>query len=221
MKSRHSSLFDLVTPIQPLLADMIVEIERRLYLDNDMVLESYGANCCEEDEDIIVSSICNGRALSIASQAPRSASEKAMRISVTGLENTEFKVLYVSRTLSEYDLACNLIAQASFINANKLLSGRLTDAEWDRLEVALARIHALDFSLTHTQRIAPELVRDWLVSASTIAGSTPIVVLDDALLLKDFKHCCEEERLCALFEDVSLASLGNSLVVLVEHRWAH
>lgn len=221
MNPCHSYVSDLATPIQPLIADLLVEIEGRLNVDNGEVVEAEQDSWFEEDTDTIVSSICYGHVLRIASQTARSASRKAMQIVIAGSENAEFKVLYVSRTLSEYELACNLIAQTSFINANRLLSGRLTDAEWDRLEVALARIHTLDFSLIHTPRIAQELVRDWLVSASTTAGSTPIVVLDDALLLEDFKHCREEERLCALLDNVTHAALGNSLVVLVEHTWAH
>jgi hypothetical protein len=221
MRNRQSCLRNSATPIGGLIGDMLADIERCLNSDNGEMGSSESCGWFDACEDTVVSSTSFDRVLSLTSQTAYSASRRAMQLSIAGSENTDYNVLYVSRTLSVYDLACSLIATASFISAGKLVSGRLTDAEWDRLEATLARIHDQEFSVIHRDTVDDLSLCDWLSHASGSTTTTPLLVLDDAALLCGFQCHPRGGRADALLKLAKAAASADALVVLVEETRLH
>ena len=221
MRQSQSSLIDLAMPIRPLIGHILFEIERRLNLDNAEIADEERGRCFEESDDIVVSSMSVGQVLNLTSRSGCSASRKAMQLCTGEFENEEFNVLYVSRTLSEYDLACNLIAQGSGVNVDKLASGRLSNSEWDRLELVLEQMCDRQLAVIHTQQIEIPLLRQWLKYVSSKFDSTPLVVLDDQILLEGCNCSSANVRQQELLELSRIALSVDALIVLVGHAWAH
>ncbi len=221
MKSRHDSLIDLAKPIQPLLGSVILDIERSLSADYYVDVDAAESRWYEEHADAVVSNLFYGRVLKLTSQTAFSASSNAMKLSTGNFARSECNVLYVSRTLNIGNLACRLMAQASGIDVGKMSSGRLSDSEWDKLEIALGQIDAQQFFTIHTQQIEIPLLHDWLRYASSNLDATPLVVIDDALLLPINRCRSKNGGQRDLLELSRIASSVDALIVLVDQTWAH
>lgn len=200
---------------------MLAEIERRLESYSGPMVDSESSSWFDESDGIVVTSISFGRVLTLASQTPYSASASAMQLCTVESASTEYNVLYVSRRLSEYDIACNLIAQASNLCVDRLVSGLLTDAEWDRLEAALARIRDQELSVVHAGSLEDVPICDWLSQTSKMPDTTPLLVLDDAALLSGLQRDPKAGKAYDLLQLARVAAGADALIVLVEETRLH
>ena len=219
--SGKSALLDAAKPIRSAMSRVIDEIECRLNSEDCAAACAVYSGWFEEHADLVVSRTLFGRIMSLTSKTAFSASRNAMQLSTSSFARNECNVLYVSRTLQPCELACNLMAEASSIDVDRLASGRLADPEWDRLEIAIGQMLGQQFSALHTDRVELPLLRDWLRYASSKFESTPLVVIDDAVLLlngnRNSNYCGQRE----LLEISKLASSVDALIVLVGQTWAH
>jgi replicative DNA helicase len=200
---------------------MLAEIERRLESHSGSTVDSESSGWFDESDGMVVSSISFGRVLTLSSQSAFSASSRAMQLCMGEPASTEYNVLYVSHRLSEYDLACNLIAQASDISVDRLVSGLLTDAEWDRLEAALARIRDQELSVVHAGSLEDVPICDWLSQTSAVSNTTPLLVLDDAALLSGIQSNPRDGKAYDLVQLARVAANADALIVLVEETRLH
>ena len=221
MRYRQSSPKNLGTPIGSFIGDMLAEIERRLESHSGSMADSASSGWSDGIDGMVVSSISFGRVLTLSSQTAFSASSRAMKLCMGVPASTGYNVLYISRRLSEYDLACNLIAQASDISVDKLVSGLLTDAEWDRLEAVLPRIRDQELSVVHAGSLKDVSVCDWLSQASRKSDTTPLLVLDDAALLSEFQRHIEDDRPHSLSKLAKSVANADTLIVVVEETRSH
>lgn len=219
--SCKSALRDAATPIRALVSGVIEEIDYRLNAENYIDADTADSGWFEEHSDVVVSRILFGGILHLTSQTAFSASRNAMQLSTASFARSECNVLYVSRTLKAAELACNLMAQAAGLNVEKLASGRLSDSEWDKLEIALEQMVGQQFSAIHAQQIEIPLLRDWLKYVSSKFDSTPLVILDDALLLPGIRRRSKEGGHSELLELSRTASSVDALIVLVQHTPMH
>jgi hypothetical protein len=204
-------------PIRSLISRVICEIEFRLNAESDFFADSAECSWFDDHADIVESQILFGRILNLTSQTALSASRNAMQLSTSNFARDECNVLYVSRTLKLDKLACNLMAQASCIDVDRLASGRLDDQEWDRLEIAVGQMLGQQFSAIQTQQIEISLVSDWLRYASSKFDSTPLVILDDALLLPGIRRRMKDGGQSDFVELSRIASSVDALIVVVQH----
>lgn len=111
------------------------------------------------------------------------ASPFAIRMSISECVESDCRVLYVSRTLTELELTAHLLAQVTGADVDRVPIGHLIEVEWDRLVNALERLLALDFSIVHTQQLSLSQLDDWMDNAASEPKVKLLIVLDDERLM--------------------------------------
>jgi replicative DNA helicase len=104
-------------------------------------------------------------------------------MSISEFVDSDCRVLYVSRTLTEFELTTHLLAGVTGADVDRVAVGRMIDVEWDRLVNSLKRLFTLDFSIVQTPLLSLAQLNDWMKHAASETKAKLFIILDDERLM--------------------------------------
>jgi replicative DNA helicase len=138
-------------PIQPLLGEVVERMETLLARDSQSDITGVATGFV--DLDRITSGLQPGDMLVVAGRPSMGKTAFALNIAEHVGVELRLPVAIFSLEMSGPQLATRFLSSVGRIESSKLRTGRLTDDEWDRMTVALGKLHEAPIHIDETGAI--------------------------------------------------------------------
>jgi replicative DNA helicase len=164
------------TPIQPLLGEVVQRMEELLARDSQSDIT--GVPTGFTDLDRMTSGLQPGDMIVVAGRPSMGKTAFAMNIAeYVGVQMRQ-PVAIFSLEMSGPQLATRFLSSVGRIDQSKLRTGRLTDDEWDRMTVALGKLHEAPIHIDETGAINSTDLRARARRLHRQFGKLGLIVID-------------------------------------------
>lgn len=197
-------------PIQPLLGEVVEKMEELLAREGDSDIT--GVPSGFTDMDRMTSGLQPGDMIVVAGRPSMGKTAFALNIAEhVGVEQGQ-PVAIFSLEMSGPQLAMRFLSSVGRIDQSKLRTGRLTDEEWDRMTVALGKLHEAPIHIDETGAINSTDLRARARRLHRQFGKLGLIVIDYLQLMSSNRD--GENRATEISEiSRSIKSLAKELQV--------
>ncbi len=196
--------------IQPLVGEVVDNIERLLQRNSQSDIT--GVPSGFTDLDRITSGLQPGDMIVVAGRPSMGKTAFALNIAEHIGVDQRLPVAIFSLEMSGPQLATRFLSSVGRIDQGKLRNGRLTDEDWERLTMALGRLHESPIHIDETGAINPTDLRARARRLYRQCGGLSLIVIDYLQLMTSSKD--NENRATELSEiSRSVKALAKELQV--------
>ena len=196
--------------IQPLVGQVVQQIEALLERDSDSDITGIPTGFADLDK--LTSGLQPGDMIVVAGRPSMGKTAFAMNIAEHVGVNVGLPVGIFSLEMSGPQLAMRFLSSVGRIDQTRLRNGRLTDDDWERLTMALGKLHEAPIHIDETGAITPTELRARARRLYRKTGKLGLIVIDYLQLMSSSRE--NENRATELSEiSRSVKSLAKELQV--------